>query len=504
MKNDEKVKQNAAQSRNPFFDSQYPPKQRDFHNDPAQNRWMFGGNRTGKTHCGAQEAVWWATATHPYRDDIKNATEGWIVSLSTRVQRDVAQKKVLALLREYEKQWERDYIAACDTGKKKEKNTEKEITAFECTMLSGKRDSPERGVIDFITVRNKYGTDSKIGFRNCEQGREKFQGTSLDWVWFDEEPGEDIYEECLMRTLDKGGYIWGTMTPLKGKTWVYDRIYMAAAPDISVRTLTWFDNPYLCEKEIKKMERNYSTEALLSRRDGQFTEGIGLVFKEFSEANIVSDLVVASWREKAVYHGITIDPGYTNPTAVLWCVVDGDGNICVIADYKTSGMNVEELAKEIHHRSKMLNFEAKDVFIDSAAAASSLAEPRSVAEQFRHYGLDVNTGVEKNIREGIHHLKTLFKNGAGKSRLFISEACVNLIKELRGYYWGDNEKPVKSNDHCIDALRYFVMSPVLSNKKQKTVMCSSNSKNGMIAFNNKQMMINKIDKFKRRLQRESS
>ena len=42
-------------------------KQLDFHKCLKRNRWVFGGNRSGKTECGAVEAVWWARGIHPYR-----------------------------------------------------------------------------------------------------------------------------------------------------------------------------------------------------------------------------------------------------------------------------------------------------------------------------------------------------------------------------------------------------------------------------------------------------
>ena len=37
-----------------------------------------------------------------------------------------------------------------------------------------------------------------MGFKSCDQGREKFQGSSLDFVWFDEEPPRDIYIDLLV------------------------------------------------------------------------------------------------------------------------------------------------------------------------------------------------------------------------------------------------------------------------------------------------------------------
>ncbi len=79
--------------------------------------------------------------------------------------------------------------------------------------------------------QNVFGGTSKVAFKSCDQGREKFQGASLDFVWFDEEPPKDVYDECRMRVIDRVGDIWGTMTPLKGLTWVYDEIYLNSAGD---------------------------------------------------------------------------------------------------------------------------------------------------------------------------------------------------------------------------------------------------------------------------------
>ena len=69
-------------------------KQIEFHKSEKRVRFVFGGNRTGKTECGAVECVYMARGIHPFRKN-KPKTEGWAVSLSTRVQKDVAQKKIL-------------------------------------------------------------------------------------------------------------------------------------------------------------------------------------------------------------------------------------------------------------------------------------------------------------------------------------------------------------------------------------------------------------------------
>jgi phage terminase large subunit-like protein len=56
-----------------------------------------------------------------------------------------------------------------------------------------------------------------------EQRREAFQGTSIEVIWLDEEPDQDIVTECLLRTMDTptmpgGGLLMLTFTPLKGMT----------------------------------------------------------------------------------------------------------------------------------------------------------------------------------------------------------------------------------------------------------------------------------------------
>ncbi|MDR0462422.1 MAG: terminase family protein [Christensenellaceae bacterium] len=394
-------------------------KQQEFFKNKSRNRWIFGGNRTGKTWAGAAEAVRFATT---------KKCEGWVVSLSTQVQRDVAQRKILEMLKGRE---------------------------IECIMLKGKSEFPERGIIDFIKV-----DESIIGFKNCEQGREKFQGTALDWVWFDEEPSEDIYEECLARLLDRGGRIWGTMTPLKGRTWIYDRIYLASTvqSEIAVFQWEWSDNPHLNKKEIERMERNYSAETLESRKYGRFIEGLGMVFKEFGDDNIIKDGSVLSQKNNWVYTGISIDPGYKNPTAVLWFGVDSQDRIFVIDEYKESEQSVEQIAKIIKRKNNELGFMPKNIFIDSAASAETFGQPESVVQQFKNFGINVDTKVDKNVLGGVHFMKSLFCSADNTRKLFVYPHCVQLVKELRGYFWGDHNKPVKRNDHCIDALRYFVMS----------------------------------------------
>ncbi len=70
--------------------------------------------------------------------------------------------------------------------------------------------------IDTVSVAHVAGGASTLLFKSYEQGRAKWQGDTLNGVWFDEEPPIDIYIEGLTRTNATGGMVMLTFTPLKG------------------------------------------------------------------------------------------------------------------------------------------------------------------------------------------------------------------------------------------------------------------------------------------------
>ena len=411
-------------------------KQLAFHRCKKRNRWVFGGNRSGKTECGAVECVYMARGVHPYRENRKDVC-GWVVSLSTQVQRDVAQKKILHYLR-------KDQIV-------------------DIVMISGRKDAPEHGVIDFIRVKNVLGGTSVIGFKSCDQGREKFQGTSLDFVWFDEEPPEDIYLECRMRVMDKKGDIFGTMTPLKGLTFVYNEIYLNRHADDEVwyEFVEWRDNPYLDEGEIEALERTLDGSALQARRYGKFvSEGAGLVYPEFDEAIHVIEpfRLPAEWQDM-----ISIDPGLNNPLSAHWYAVDFDDNVYVVAEHYEAGRDIDYHAEKIKETSERLGWHTDGrgricALIDSAAKQRTLGGVKSVVELFYERGILVNPNVDKDLFSGIACVKSYLNQRNGLPNLYIFNNCVHLISELKGYRWGSGDTPRKTDDHSLDEMRYYLMT----------------------------------------------
>lgn len=410
-------------------------KQLAFHMCNKKNRWVFGGNRSGKTECGAVETVWLARGIHPYRQNKKDVSI-WVVSLSSQVQRDVAQAKVLSYINP---SWIKEIV-----------------------MTSGRKDSPQSGIIDYIVLENVFGGTSRIGFKSCDQGREKFQGMSLDYVWFDEEPPEEIYKECKMRVLDRSGEVYGTMTPLKGLTWVYNTIYLNENNDDEVwcEFMEWGDNPYLNEDEVKRLSSTLSGEELEARRYGKFISVGGQVYSEFDESvNVIEPFNVP----KEWYDNISIDPGLNNPLSAHWYAVDYDGNIYVLAEHYQNKQTVEYHANKIKEICALLGWHRAsngmyEALIDSAANQRTLSSPKNVCEIFYDNGILVNTNVNKDLYSGISRVKSYLKNAEGKSKLFIFKNCVNMIREIKGYFWGNGDSPIKKDDHAMDDLRYYIMN----------------------------------------------
>lgn len=416
-------------------------KQIAFHKCSKKIRFVFGGNRSGKTECGAVEAIWRARGIHPYRENKANVS-GWIVSVSYEVQRDVAQNKVLSYL---PKEWIEEIV-----------------------MASGRRGSPEHGIIDHIVIRNVFGGFSTLGFKSLDQGREKFQGASLDFVWFDEEPDEDVYRECIMRVLDREGDVWCTMTPLKGLTWVYEDIYLSDNPDVWHIVMDWSDNPYLNPKETAKLESMMSKEELETRKSGKFRASSGLVYPEFdADVHVVEPFPIPKdWQDN-----ISIDPGLRNPLSAHFYAVDYDGNIYVIAEHYKAEKDIDYHADMIKAIAKELDWHTDEkgrlrALIDSAAEQKTLASAKSVAELFYERDIIVNTAVNKDLWSGIARLKSLFLQRP--PRIFIFKSCTNLIREIKSYRYGDGDRPKKTDDHALDELRYYVMSKPMPPAQKKT------------------------------------
>jgi phage terminase large subunit-like protein len=195
-------------ARNRLFRYRPYPKQLAFHAAGAAHpeRLLMAANQVGKTYAGAAECALhltgryadWERATGlawPGRR-FERPTRGWAGSDTRDNARDGVQRLLVGPPR-IEDAWGTGMIPGDD-------------------LLDWSRRQGTPDGLDGLVVRHVSGGVSTLGFKSYDQGRRKWQGETLDFVWFDEEPPEDIWIEGETRTNATGGLVWLTFTPLLG------------------------------------------------------------------------------------------------------------------------------------------------------------------------------------------------------------------------------------------------------------------------------------------------
>lgn len=132
-------------------------------------------------------------------------------------------------------------------------------------------------------------------------------------------------------------------------------------------------------------------------------------------------------------------------------------------EHFAAGRDIDYHAEEIKRISAMLGWHTDGrgrlrALIDSAAKQHTLSGVKSVCELFYERDILVNPDVDKDLFTGIARVKSYLNAKNGLPNLYIFDNCVNLIRELKGYYWGSGDVPRKSDDHALDELRYYLMS----------------------------------------------
>lgn len=335
-----------------------------------------------------------------------------------------------------------------------------------------------RPTIESLLPRNSYtyhekkatytlSNGSRIELMSYDQDRSKFGGASRDGTMFDEEPPYVIYQECLMRVLDRKGRILFAMTPESGMSWIYDEVYLNQGnKGIECFHLSPYNNPALDKEEIDRMSERMDEDTKKIKIEGRFIHRSGLIYSDFSKKDhVIRQFAVPdSWTRY-----IAIDPGVHNPTGVVWMAVDPDNNYYVYDELLLAEKTVGEIAHLIKQKSG--NQKIKRTIIDWAARATEQTSGYSVKGLFAKHGIYTSLG-KKDLRAGVLKVQEALKPNlvTKKPTLRVFENCPCTIKEFLSYVWDDykhaeyginkKEKPKKKDDHLLDCIRYLVLARV--------------------------------------------
>lgn len=419
-----------------FFYKPYR-KQKEFHAAGAtyRERLLMAGNQLGKTFAAGNEVAYHITGLYP--DDwqgkrFNRPVRGWVGSVTSELTRDGAQRILLGPVG----QWGTGCIP-------------KEL------IIDIKRARGVPDAIETVLIRHESGDVSQITFKAYSDGREAWQAETLDFIWFDEEPPEDVYVEGVTRTNNTRGLVFLTFTPLLGMSNVVMRFYEKSSgkqhPDRHITNMTIHDVEHYDEEQKKQIIAAYPAHEREARALGIPMLGSGRIFPIAEEVLREPPLFIIPKPWKQI---IGMDFGWDHPTAAVRLAYD-ETNDCI---HLVSAYRQSEATPLIHAAA----IKPWGDWIPVAWPHDALQHDKS-GEQYKKlysdHGLNMlsehasysdkrGNGVEEGLMDILQRMQT--------GRFKVDQTLAQWWEEFRTYHRKDG-KVVKERDDLMSATRYAVM-----------------------------------------------
>lgn len=303
-----------------------------------------------------------------------------------------------------------------------------------------------------IEVRTKDGGTSFIQLRGWES-IETLRGQRFDFLVLDEVASYRNFwtgwHEVLRPTLtDTRGHVLFIGTP-KGFNHFYD-LYNIEDKDYSKHHFTSYENPHVPNDEIDKAKEELSDNRFAQEYLADFRKTEGLVYNDFDRERHVKEPSFIG------YEDIVCGVDFGWHTSAIVKIIRQNDHFHVSDEWYKSKMTTDQIADA------GLSFNPTRVYPDPA-------EPDRI-EALNRRGLNC-LEVNKDVAAGVDKVHELLKQG----RLSVSPRCKNLIYEFESYLYPESkndrnpdEKPIKLNDHALDALRYaVVMEDQIANRDNR-------------------------------------
>lgn len=275
----------------------------------------------------------------------------------------------------------------------------------------------------------------------------------------------DTIKEAMNRQLAATTRrIFWDLNPSSPAHWIYkdfiDRFPSTYGSDYNYEHFTIRDNASISEKRFLEIEAQYDQNSIWYKRDilGERCNAEGIIFDMFEPEIHVVDEITGTYGEFVV----SVDFGIQNATTFLfWRKVKDSVKWREVGVYRYSGRDehrqktVTELVDGFEHKLNSLKADLEEeipvkmVIIDPSAAALRV--------ELRKRGFKVRD-ADNDVLAGISDVSTALYD-----RLMeVHSSCASTIEEFGIYMWDTRaaelgeDKPVKENDHDMDALRYFV------------------------------------------------
>ena len=422
----------------------YEPQLRFFAAGVKQHqRLIRGGNQTGKTLAAAFEAALHMTGHYPKwwtGRRFTKPTRGWIIGPERTLVRDGVQRKLTGMAAQGEFGTGMIPLAAF---------------AAKPVMVPG-----GTGSMDTISVVHETdGTKDGIStatFKSFEQGSEKMQAESVDWIWVDERCSEEIYSELVARTTATDGILFLCYTPLRGGGELTHRFLNEYSPDrIDIR-IDAAEAKHISAERRAQLEESYLPHEREARIHGIPQLGIARVFP-FPIESLMRDFnpesEIHSWAKWIV----GIDFGYGHPFAAALCAWVPDIDTFWIVD----GFKMER-SEALYHVKRIAGM-CRGLRIPIAWPHDGLTHEKgsgvALSDVYRRVGAPMLSSHAEN-KGGGYHTEPAIEEMCGymKRGVFtIASHMTELAEEILSYHRSADYKIVRLRDDLISATRYAFM-----------------------------------------------
>jgi PBSX family phage terminase large subunit len=251
-----------------------------------------------------------------------------------------------------------------------------------------------------------------------------------------------------------GSKIFATTNPDSPLHYVKKEMLNGNNKDVTFFDFEMDDNPSLTTEYKDYLKRQYKGLWYQRFIEGKWVQAEGAVYDFFD----YSRHVITEWPQGAREYVIGIDYGTTNPTGFLLLGYNPGGTpqIWIEKEYYWDSTKQQRQKTDQEYAEDYMDFikgyYISGAYIDPAAASFKQALWRQ--------GADNLIDAENEVIDGIRFVSSLFHQGTLK----ITAKCTHVIKEIQGYKWDPRssiigkDKPIKLDDHLLDALRYATYS----------------------------------------------
>ena len=303
------------------------------------------------------------------------------------------------------------------------------------------------------------GPDGKVNTFYMFGGRDEssytlVQGMTLAGAFLDEVAlmPRSFVEQVLARCSVPNSKFWFNCNPHSPQHWFYQEWILKKADKNALHLhFTMADNYALDPKIRKRYEAMYTGVFYRRYIGGEWCLAEGLVYPFVDDSYFLdSD---PKPKELAGYY-ISLDYGTLNPFAAqLWKVTDESA--IMLKEYYYSGRNTSQMKTDAEYyleiRKLAAGYDIEYIVIDPSAA--------SMIALIRREGQFRIRKAKNSVLDGIRVTSLLLKTG----RIKFLKTCENTKQEFGLYSWDEKsttgeDKVIKTNDHAMDALRYFCMT----------------------------------------------